>query len=297
MTKKVKAVVKKSAAWQFSPLLASHVGNDPPITALVVGAGAVVNAWKPVIRALQKRWPTEIKNEDAANCILARIVYLLRYWSRTDEKYSLGELKRHLEFCAEIKAEIAREIGLAESSGELHVRDEFKNIVEWFIFRSSRKFLVFNANWDSVVDSAMYSLLESKNAHFKSSLVVHHIHGNVNDSSKLYLPTEINKETYRTQEDELKIGTMHSTLMSSLETAHRVVVYGLSMSPLDAELTQAMAAGWDNPVLESIHVVCPNHEEVANRINVLLRPKNKVKILGYSPTELSKSSNWTAEKR
>jgi hypothetical protein len=50
------------------------------ITALIVGAGAVENAWRPVLRALQPYYDFPL-TEDGANCILARLIYLLRWYA------------------------------------------------------------------------------------------------------------------------------------------------------------------------------------------------------------------------
>ena len=48
--------------------------------ALVVGAGAVENAWAPVIRVLHPEFDFPL-TADGANSVLARLIYLLRWWA------------------------------------------------------------------------------------------------------------------------------------------------------------------------------------------------------------------------
>ena len=49
--------------------------------ALFVGAGAVKNAWSPIIKAVQPDYFKESLSADAATSGLARLVYNLRWFS------------------------------------------------------------------------------------------------------------------------------------------------------------------------------------------------------------------------
>lgn len=94
--------------------------NRKITSALIVGAGAVENAWYPIMRALQPFIPNLLK-EDTANCYLARIVYILRYYSTStvDVKESLlEEAKKSLK---EIREAICRELKKSQQTNEIKI--------------------------------------------------------------------------------------------------------------------------------------------------------------------------------
>jgi hypothetical protein len=81
--------------------------------------------------------------------------------------------------------------------------------------------------------------------------------------------------------------------LRGLGEAHRVVLYGISLSPLDAELGQTLATGWNNPNLREIIVVVPDHEVVAHRVNLLLDHRRGVIVKGYAPNDLRTAVDYT----
>lgn len=259
------------------------------ITALIVGAGAVENAWKPVLKALQPHFPMPLTS-DGANAYLARFVYLLRWWSAVDTELGKKSHAEVLKGFKEIREAIASEIMFSQKSGEIRQRPELLKIFDQFIANPGGKFILVSTNWDTVVETAIHKHLERD---FECSINTIHIHGVASDPTHMYLPTEVTKEPYRTKDEDLKIGGLHGSTWKTLETATRVVVYGHSLSPLDAELCQILACGWSSHVLKEIIVVDPRHEEVAQRINVLLDRRFSISVWGMSPGSLDQRVDYT----
>lgn len=80
----------------------------PSNTAFIIGAGAVENAWQPVIDALQPLFAYPMDG-DAAYCVLARMVYLMRFYSTGTFPGVDTKTKEVLETVIATKNEIARQ--------------------------------------------------------------------------------------------------------------------------------------------------------------------------------------------
>lgn len=197
------------------------------ICALITGAGAVVNAWDPVIRALQPYYDFPLTS-DSANSILARLIYLLRWFSCLKTEHGATQYKVHLELLNEIKISISRELKEAQSSGEITARTSLIACAKFFLLSHSKKFLYATTNWDSVGSDAIKKEL-NKTHHI--NIYPLHIHGHIDTPSGIYLPTEMVKEPYRSNEEEMTLGTMHGTTWRALEPATRIILFGLSLSP------------------------------------------------------------------
>ncbi|OYP37074.1 hypothetical protein [Rhodopirellula sp. MGV] len=243
-----------------------------------------------MIRALQPDFDFPIDG-DGANSFFARLVYLLRWWhSSPDNELTRTNRKQHLEYLHHLKSRIAQELSDAQNAGELAVRPQYYDVIDRFVVPDRNKnasFMLVNTNWDTVADEATRSHLNKTHDGEVYSL---HIHGSVDDHRLLYLPSELTKEPYRTPDEDQRIGGIHGSIMRGLEGASRVVIYGLSLSPLDAELLQTLAAGFSNDNLEEVHVVVPDHELVAGRVRLLLDPRKAVKLIGHDINDLSKET-------
>ena len=55
---------------------------------IIVGAGAVENAWVPIVNAI-KVFRDQTVDIDCANCFLARLIYLLRFYTPSRPRLSL----------------------------------------------------------------------------------------------------------------------------------------------------------------------------------------------------------------
>ena len=263
-------------------------------SALIVGAGAVQHAWTPVIRALQPDFGFPIDG-DSANSFFARLVYLLRWWYATpDNELTRTNRKQTLDYLNLLKSRIAQELSDSQKSGELTVRPQFLGVIDRLLLPDRSKnasFMLVNTNWDTVADEAIRSHLIKTH---DGEVYPLHIHGSIDDERLIYLPSEWTKEPYRAPEEDQQIGGIHGSIMRGLEDASRVVIYGLSLSPLDAELMQTLAAGFSNDNLAEIHVVVPDHKLVAGRVRLLLDPRNTVKLVGHDIDDLSKETVYAS---
>lgn len=267
--------------------------SEPPKSALIVGAGAVQHAWSPVIRALQTEFDFPIDG-DSANSFFARLVYLLRWWYSTpDNELTRTNQKLHLDYLNLLKSRITQELLDAQSAGELAVRPQLYSVIDHFLIPDRNKnasFMLVNTNWDTVADEATRShLIKTHNG----EVYPLHIHGSVDDHRLIYLPSELTKEPYRTHDEDQLIGSIHGSIMRGLEDASRVVIYGLSLSPLDAELLQTLAAGFSNDNLKEVHVVDPDHKLVAGRVRLLLDPRKTIRLIGHDIDDFSKETVYT----
>lgn len=267
--------------------------SEPPKSALIVGAGAVQHAWSPVIRALQTEFDFPIDG-DGANSFFARLVYLLRWWYSTpDNELTRTNQKLHLDYLNLLKSRITQELLDAQSAGELAVRPQLYSVIDHFLIPDRNKnasFMLVNTNWDTVADEATRShLIKTHNG----EVYPLHIHGSVDDHRLIYLPSELTKEPYRTHDEYQLIGSIHGSIMRGLENSSRVVIYGLSLSPLDAELLQTLAAGFSNDNLKEVHVVDPDHKLVAGRVRLLLDPRKTIRLTGHDIDDFSKETVYT----
>ncbi len=267
--------------------------GEKPLTALIVGSGAVQNAWAPVIRVLQPHFDFPL-TPDGANSFLARIVYLLRWYATSPGEDSARHLREFKAFLVELRAALCRERKLAQKQGELSVRPEFYSVVDQMLLAQSHSFMLVTTNWDTVVPYAMRRHIRKT---MDGELIPLHIHGSVARQDTLYLPTEVTKEPYRSHEEDQHIGRLHGDIWRGLEKAHRAVVYGLSLSPLDAELCQTLAVGWDNPNLREICVISPDHELVAHRVNLLLGHERDIAVKGFIPNDLASAIDYTVRRQ
>jgi hypothetical protein len=256
-----------------------------------VGAGAVQNAWAPVLRAIQPDFGFPL-TADGGNCVLARMIYLLRWWSSVGD---LGkeQLEAYKASLVELRTAICRELRLAQDRGELTVRPEFEKVVASLLVARSDSFILVTTNWDTVVPDALRTCLDKTKFGAVKPL---HIHGSIARPDTLYLPTEVTREPYRSPQEDQEIGIVHSGILLGLQQAHYAVLYGLSLSPLDAELSQTLAVGWTNSNLKEISIVAPDHEAIAHRVNLLLIPYRKVIVKGYDPRDLTKGVDHSVKR-
>jgi hypothetical protein len=263
--------------------------------ALISGAGAVAGAWTPVLRALRRfvDFPLTI---DGANSFLARLVYLARWFSsdfynsETHRPFRDAAL-RHMK---EVKEAIATELVAAEANGEITHRPVLERILKELMLPFSTSVMFVTTNWDTVLSNVITNILR---ADYDGNLYPQHLHGTAADPNTLYLPSEVTQERYREPAEDQKIGTVHGTVWKNLELAKRVVLYGLSVDPLDAELGQTLAAGWSNPNLEEIFVVDPNHSVVAHRVNLLLDGRKNVRVIGLNAETLNAEAEYTIREK
>lgn len=246
----------------------------------MVGAGAVENSWAPVLRALQKHARTPI-TPDNANLFLTRIVYQMRFFTRfpdpPDSPYAVQDFSEKFRT---IKQDITSELLAAEKSGELKLRNAMPFIIDKFIAPKADGFMFLTTNWDRVAERDTERLL---NEIQPAVVKAFHIHGAVDEPDTLYLPSEEAYEIYRTDEQNNQLGGIHVGMMDALGSVKNLILYGLSLSPLDAELAQYLSSGLRSDVLENVTIVAPDYMTIADRLRMILRDP-RVQISGVDPT-------------
>lgn len=246
-------------------------------TTLLVGAGAVENAWKPVIDAIKTVTSKDISTGDAANCFFAQMVYLARFYSSINHPDCPTSLKVIIDNINIIKKAIAENLKKAQQKGEIKVRPEFKNIVSEFIIKKQNSVAVISTNWDTVIDNEMSRIYRQIGCNLTPVL---HIHGDI--FSDIYLPTEITAEKYRQTKEESYFGNKHINFRDLLENTDELIIYGLSLSPLDAELLQSLCHLGKT---EKVFIIDPNHEKVKeNLLAIMVNPN--IPVIGYHPSEI-----------
>jgi hypothetical protein len=254
--------------------------------AFVVGAGAVENAWQPVVNVLRDHAKQDL-DSNGANFFFARLIYLMRFYATGTFAGAEKATQKHIEYVNTLKIDIANALREAEISKKIKTRKEFKEILYRFVFSDVHTSVLITANWDTVIDNVINELGESNYPHEGSNIESFHIHGSINSPNTIYLPSEVVREPYRTKKEDSEMGTSHGILWRALEDCTKTILYGLSLDPLDAELCQILAAGWSSPNLKEIHIINPNHLCVAKRVKLLLDSRYPAKILGYMPNNLT----------
>lgn len=254
--------------------------------AFVVGAGAVENAWAPVLTVFENILGHKI-DADGANSFFARLVYLMRF-------YATGTFPNAKEYSQsfttqvnEIKSQICEALSLAEKNKQIKARKELKDILNKFVFSNVNQAVLITTNWDTVIDNTINELGESNHPKSGSDIQSLHIHGSIKSPNGLYWPSEVVREPYRTSEEDMEMGSLHGTVWRAIEECHRTILYGLSLDPLDAELLQTLAAGWSSPNLKEIIIINPEHKKISQRVRLLLDERYPAKISGYSPSDLA----------
>jgi hypothetical protein len=259
--------------------------------ALVVGAGAVENAWGPVIEVLSKIVGYRI-NADGANCFFARLVYLMRFYATGTFPEAHQKTQELVGYVDKIKIDISKSLLDAERRQEIKARREFREILEKFVFSEIHKSVLITTNWDTVIGNSIDELGESNHPRPGSAIECTHIHGSIRDPANLYLPSELVREPYRTKISDSEMGTIHGSIWRTIEESNKTILYGLSLDPLDAELTQTLAAGWSSANLEEILIVNPEHAKIAQRVKLLLDDRYSAKIIGFDPTNLRNGCSY-----
>ena len=252
---------------------------------LIVGAGAVENAWEPIIKVLQPDHQFEF-DIDAANSFLALMVYQLRIFARDPKGKQF--LQYALRDFNEIKRRLANELIVFEQNKMIVARKEFGILLDKFIFHPNIQFALISTNWDTVIDKSANYYGHSTEDSSDGRINTFHLHGSVTNSKDLYLPSEITKEPYRTEEEDLAMMKNHASVFNAIAESNRTILYGLSLDPLDAELCSLLFLGWNSPNLREIVIVNPDHKRVANRVKLLLNTYDyKVNVIAYSPYDFN----------
>lgn len=254
--------------------------------AILVGAGAVENAWEPILTIFKQMSDSET-DADSANFLIAKSICALRLYSKlpTGEK----QLKEELESVKLMKELICEFLKLAQHKGILKPRKEFETILNKFVFDNPNNLFGFvSTNWDTVIDEEAERLVKQKYSDIEH-VKVFHIHGSIEEHQHLYLPTETSQENYRTADENKKLGLKHFSTLTFLKEANRIILYGISLDPLDAELNLLLSAALkNNDDLKEVIIVNPDWQKIRKRVKLLFYPRKDCTIRCFHPTNLNK---------
>ncbi len=255
---------------------------------MIFGSGAIENSWAPILKCLTPHNFTNDITKDAANSALASLVYNLRFHtseSNNDDNINKCQIKLKNK-----RKDLCDYIQYYQESGQMRVRKELYEIIDTMIIPYCENLLFITTNWDTVVDEALLA-----HTSFKSLKVIH-LHGTCNDPNTLYLPTEVSYEKYRSQEEQQQMRVKHSIVMDQLSFAQMIILYGISFSALDAELVQLFTSSMHiNDSLENIKIIDRHPQCVAEKINIMMTHKRKVKIEGFCPEDLHNPTDFSLE--
>jgi len=245
--------------------------------ALLIGTGSVENAWNPVIKAFKDVMNIQV-TPDGANFLFANSIYLLRVYStigHPDAPKLLEISKRNMYL---LKKAIAKNLHRAHVRKEIKVRPALKKILQRHVIAKEKSFSVITTNWDKTVDEIVSE--EMKVIGINSSNPVFHIHGDVSDFENLYLPSEITEETFRTKTESFRIGLKHSAAGHALEKSNHLIIYGLSLDPLDAELAMTLTSAFNSKNLKEVTIINLENEKakIMERVCLLSFLRSDLKI-------------------
>lgn len=251
--------------------------------ALIAGAGAVENAWSPVqtvFQAYAKTLHLDLESEDL-NYILANEVY------RTEFCYLYAKNKKEqLRHFDSVKQQIAESIKDAEASRVIYARP--------FVLEALKKFTVghlcnvISTNWDKCLESSLKHSLW-RGCSFDCVL---YLHGNYDDPKTLYLPSEKIDEPYRSKNESAALLKRHKIFWNSLVDVQRIILCGISLSVLDAELTNTLFSAAMNGNVRELFIIDSNPDPVARRLTILFNDYSKIEIVGFKPDKLSEEINY-----
>ncbi len=254
--------------------------------AIIIGAGAVENAWEPILKIFKPLMEDEV-DADVANCIFAKLIYLLRIYSSAADEKAVENLEFEKETVRQLKELICEHIKIYQQNGILRARKEFKNILTKFVFAAPDKlFGLVSTNWDTVIDRESDEIVQEVYVDLKS-VKCFHLHGCIDSPENLYLPSETSKENYRSKEDNDRHGYNHFATLRFLQEANQIILYGISLDPLDAELSQILNSTFTTSNnLREIIIVNPDSKRIRKRVKALLFLKNHIPIKCFAPENL-----------
>lgn len=255
-----------------------------PKTALFVGAGAVENAWSPVIDAIRLHNGV-VCDSDTATCFLAREVYKMRFFE-CDCSYGGAYASDFKTYFNQLKHTLCLQLQAAESRRDIRARKELRYVITNLVIPTSSLFYLVSTNWDTTVDKAAEEILADFSD--SQSVKVFHLHGSSDQPETLYLPSEWSGEFYRDESEREAFGGNLRGLLERLDELEHLIVYGLSFSPLDAELTQLINAITNHEHLKSITVVDPDADIVEKRIKQALN-NPRLSVIKLDPNTFSMS--------
>lgn len=251
---------------------------------ILVGAGAVEHAWEPILNVFRLAYGNET-DADSANFLFAKSICALRLYSKLDKGFK--QLKEEQETVSLMKEVIGDSLKLAQKAGILKPRKEFAALLDKFVLCNPTNLFGFvTTNWDTVIDIEADRWVKEKYLDIESAEVFH-IHGSIEAHENLYLPSETSMENYRSDAENEKVGYNHFATYELLKEANSIILYGLSLDPLDAELNLLLGGTFaSSKTVREVIIVNPNYQVVRKRVKILLSRRTGIAVRCFDPKNL-----------
>lgn len=188
-----------------------------------------------------------------------------------------------------MKKAICDEINYAQKNGILKARKEFREILQKFAFEdTNNRVAIISTNWDTVIDQDANDF--SNQIKLDKPIKCVHIHGSIEYAAHLYLPSETTQENYRSNEENKNFGLNHFIAINLLQQANQIILYGISLDPLDAELCQNLNNACATKSLNEIIIINPECDKISNRVRALIFPKREIMIKCFKPDNLDQEA-------
>lgn len=178
-------------------------------------------------------------------------------------------------------------LNLAQKAGILKPRKEFAALLDKFVLCNPTNLFGFvTTNWETVIAAEADRWVKEKYLDIESAKVFH-IHGSIEAHENLYLPSETSMENYRSDAENHKLGYDHFTTYQFISEANVIILYGISLDPLDAELNHLLSGAFTkgNSIKEVI-IINPEHQKIRKRVKLLLFPRKDISIRCFEPGNL-----------
>ncbi|THF53447.1 hypothetical protein E6C50_04385 [Flavobacterium supellecticarium] len=258
--------------------------NNKNKIAILVGAGAVENAWTPLLNIFKINYGNET-DSDSVNFLLAKSICALRLYSKSPK--SAIQLKEEQESVRLMKEVICEELKQAQNSGILKPRKEFTTMLNKFVLCNPNNLFGFvSTNWDTVIDVEADRWVKEKYMDIESTKVFH-IHGSIEAYKDIYLPSETSMENYRSDEENYEVGYDHFITAQFMSEANVIILYGISLDPLDAELNLLLSGAFTKgKTIREVIIINPDYQKIRKRVKILLLPRSDITIRCFKPQNL-----------
>jgi len=214
-------------------------------TTLIIGSGALENAWSPVYRAIKKVTSLDLNNPDLANLVMARLIFNVRFFNdavakcsekvRVQAEISLNESREYLR---NFRNCLADELRKSSADREVFLRKDQIKIVKSHL---KGEFSIVTTNWD--VESAKI---------LGNSILIP-LHGSFENPDGLYLPAEASFDRNSSIQIERQHAATHFAAAEHIGSAFVLIFWGLGINALDAELTVVLSTAF--------------HEKLSRKLN------------------------------
>ena len=85
----------------------------------------------------------------------------------------------------------------------------------------------------------------------------------------------------------------HQVTLENCKGVNKAILYGVSLDPLDAELSQILNSGWNTNSIKEVIIINPDHSIIASRVKLILEADRKIKLYGYHPKRLDVRYDYT----